>query len=105
MFFLNCFSIIPFFNCKIGYELVGTTHKRKLCQIPFMRRIDDKPVVRFTNNDKYDRREALKKFMDGSYLRHQLDVEKDMEQLENDPMSSRFLVANQRSCGRAMDHV
>ena len=28
-----------------------------------------------------------------------------MEQLENDPMASRLLVANQISDGRAMDHV
>ena len=28
-----------------------------------------------------------------------------MEQLENDPMTSRFLVANQSSYGRAMDYV
>ena len=73
--------------------------------MPFMRRIDEKPVVRFTNYNKYDRREALKKFLDASYLRHQLDVEKDMEQIENDPMTSRFLVANRSSYGRAMDPV
>ena len=70
-----------------------------------MRRIDDKPVVRFTNYNKYDRREALKKCLDASYLRHQLDVKEDMEQLENDPMTSRFLVANQNSYSRAIDHV
>ena len=60
-----------------------------------MRHTDDKTVVRFTNYNKYDRRETLKKFLDASYLRHQLDVEEDMEQLENDPMTSRFLVAHQ----------
>ena len=38
-------------------------------------------------------------------MRHQLDVKEDMEQLENDSMTSRFLVANQSSYGRAMDHV
>ena len=70
-----------------------------------MRRIDNKPVVRFTNYDKYGRREALKKFLDASYLKHQLDVEEDMEQLESDPMTSRFLAANQSSYSRAMDHV
>ena len=45
----------------MAYEVVGIKRKRKLCQIPFMRRIDDKPVVKFTNYDKYDRREVLKK--------------------------------------------
>ena len=84
-------------------EVVSTKRKRKLYQMPFMRHIDNKPVVRFTIYDKYDRREALKKFLDAIYLRHQLDVEKEMEQLENDPMTIRFLVANQSSYGRAMD--
>ena len=73
--------------------------------MPFMSCIDNKPVVRFTNYTNYNRREALKRFLDASYLRHQLDVEEDMEQLENDPMTSRFLVVNQSSYGRAMDHV
>ena len=73
--------------------------------MPFMSRIDNKSVVRFTNYTKYDRRKALKRFLDASCLRHQLDVEEDMEQLENDPMTSRFLVANQSSYSRAVDHV
>ena len=72
--------------------------------MPFMRRIDDKPVFRYTNYHKYDKREALKFFLDTSYLRCQLDVEEDMEHFQNDPMTSRFLVANQSSYGRAMDH-
>ena len=44
------------------HEVVSTKRKRKLYQMRFMRRIDEKPVVRFTNYDKYDRREALKSF-------------------------------------------
>ena len=76
------------------HEVLGNKHKRKLYQMPFMRHIDNKPVLRFTNYKKYDSREALKKFLDASYLRHQLDVEEDMKQLENDPMTNRFLVAN-----------
>ena len=62
-------------------------------------------MVRFTNYNKNNRREAFKKFQDASYLRNQLDVKEDMEHLENDPMTSRFLVANQSSYGKAMDHV
>ena len=38
-------------------------------------------------------------------MRHQLDAKEDTEQLENDPMTSRFLVTNQSSYSRAMDHV
>ena len=89
----------------MAYEVVGTKHKRKLYQMPFMRHIDDKPVVRFTNYDKYSRREALKKFLGDSYLRYHLDIKENMEQFENDLMTSRFLIANQSSFGRAMDHV
>ena len=81
------------------WEVAGTKCKKKHYEMPFIRRIDKKPVARFTNYNKYDRREALKKFLDASYLRHLLDVEEDMEQLENDPMTSRFLVANQSSYG------
>ena len=89
----------------MAYKVGGTKCKKKLYQMPFMRHIDNKPVVRFTNYDNYGRREALKKFLDASYLKHQLDVEEDMEQLESDPMTSRFLAANQSSYSRAMDHV
>ena len=102
---MNCFSIIPFSTAKMAYGVVGTKRKRKLYQMPFMRRIDDKPVLRFTNYDQYNKKETLKKFLGASYLRHQLDVKEDMEQLENDQMTSRLLVANQSSYGRAMDHV
>ena len=56
------------------YEVVGTKRKRKLYWMLFMKCIDDKPVVRFTNYNKYHRREAFKRFLDASYLRHQLDV-------------------------------
>ena len=89
----------------MAYEVVGTKRKRKLYQMPFMRHIDDKPVVRFTNYDKYSGREALKKFLGKSYLRYHLDIKENMEQFENDLMTSRFLIANQSSYGRAMDHV
>ena len=40
--------------------------------------------IRLTNYDKYDRRKALKKFLDASYLRHKIDDEEDMENFEND---------------------
>ena len=39
----------------------------------------------FTNYDKYDRRKALKKFLDARYLGHKIDDEEDMENFENDP--------------------
>ena len=41
------------------YEVVGTKHKRRLYQMPFMKRVDDKLVVRFTNYNKYHRREPF----------------------------------------------
>ena len=59
--------------------------------------------IRFTNYDKYDRRKTLKKFLDGSYLRHKIDDEEDTENFENDPVTSRFVMATQSSYGRMMD--
>ena len=53
--------------------------------------------IRFPNYDKYDRRKALKKFLDPSYLRHQIDDEEDMGNFKNDLVTSRFMVATQSS--------
>ena len=52
----------------MAYEVIGT---RRIKKIPHTRLLDDrKKKNRFTNYDKYDRRKALKKFLDASYLRH-----------------------------------
>ena len=62
-----------------------------------------KKKIRFTNYDRYDRRKALKKFLDGSYLRHKIDDEEDTENFEYDPVTSRFMMVTQSSYGRRMD--
>ena len=54
---------------------------------------------------KYDRRKALKKFLDASYLRHKIDDGEDMENFENDPVTSRFVEAPQSSYRPRMDEA
>ena len=54
----------------MAYEVIGTRRVKKRYQMPHMRLLDDRKKNRFTNYDKYDRRKALKKFLDASYLRH-----------------------------------
>ena len=67
-----------------------------------MWRTDKRPKIRFTNYEKYDRREALETFLDASYFRHALDKEKEMQKLDNDPLTTQFLIAND---SRVMDEA
>ena len=89
---------------KMAFEVIAESGKRKL-QLPFMRRTDKRSKIRFTNYNKYDRREALKTFLDASYFRHALDKEEEIQKLENDPLTTQFLIANDSSYGRAMDEA
>ena len=43
----------------MAHEVVDTKCKKKLYEMPFVGRINDKPVVRFIKYNQYDRREAL----------------------------------------------
>ena len=86
------------------FEVIAGSGKRKL-QLTFIRWTDKRPKVRFTNYDKYDRREALETFLDASYFRHALNKEQDMQKPENDPLTTQFLIANDNSYGRAMDEA
>ena len=88
----------------MAFEVIAGSAKRKL-QLTFIRWTDKRPKVRFTNYDKYDRREALETFLDASYFRHALDKEEEMQKLESDPLTTQFLIANHSSYGRAMDEA
>ena len=77
----------------MAFETIAPTGKRK-SQLPFMRCTDKGPKIRFTNCDKYDRRETLETFLDASYFRHALDKEEEIQKLENDPLTTQFLIAN-----------
>ena len=88
----------------MAFEVIAGSGKRKL-QLPFMRLTDKRPKIKFTNYDKYDRREALETVLDDSYFRHALDKEEEMQKLKNDPVTTQFLIANDSSYGRTMDET
>ena len=79
----------PFLFLKMAYEVIGAKRKYKYYKLPFLTSNDD-PVkkIKFTNYDRYDRREAL---------------DEDMEAIENDPLLRIFFVAGQSSYGRMMN--
>ena len=60
--------------------------------------------IRFTNYDKYDRRKDHKKFLDASYLKHKVDDE-DMKNIENDHVTSRFMMMTQSFYGHMIDEA
>ena len=43
--------------------------------------------------------------MDASYFRHALDKEEEIQKLENDPLTTQFLIANDNYYGRTMDEA
>ena len=88
----------------MAFEVIAGSGKRKL-QLTFIRWTDKRPKVRFTNYDKYDRREALETFLDASYFRHALDKEEEVQKLKNDPLITQFLIANDSSYSRTMDEA
>ena len=73
----------------MAFQVIVGSGKGKL-QLPFMRRTDKKS----SNYDKYDRTEALETFLNASYFRHALDKEEEIQKLENDPLTTQFLIAN-----------
>ena len=102
--YISRFPFPLFLIDKMAFEVIARSGKRKL-QLPFMRRTVKRSKIRFTNYDKYDRREALETFLDASYFRHALDKEEEMQKLESDPLTTQFLIANHSSYGRAMDEA
>ena len=88
----------------MAFEVVAGSGQRKLL-LPFMRRTDKRPKIRFTNYDKYHRRETLETFLDASYFRHELDKEEEMQKLESNPLTTQFLITNESSYGRTMDEA
>ena len=104
VFYISRFPLPLFLIDKIAVELIAGSSKRKL-QLPFMRWTDKRLKIRFTNYDKYDRRETFETFLDASYFRHVPDKEDEMQKLENDPLTTQFLIANDSSYGRVMDEA
>ena len=91
---------------KMAYEEIGTRHGKKCYHMPHMRLLDDdRKKIRITNYGKYDRRKAHKKFVDASYLRHKIDDEEDMKNIENDLVTSRFMMMMQSCYGQMIDEA
>ena len=87
----------------MAYEVTGSKRIIKRYKLPLLN-TDDSHVrkIRFTNYDKHDRREALKKFLDVSFVRHKLETDEELELIENDPTMKNFLTANHSSCGNML---
>ena len=84
----------------MAYEVIGSKRKINCYKLPFLN-TDNSHVrkISFTNYDRYDRREALKKFLDVSFVRHKLEAGEELELVENDPTMKNFLTANHSSYG------
>ena len=77
------------------YEVIGSKRKIKSYKLPFLNNDHSRiRKIRFMNYDKYDRREALKKFLDVSFVRHKLEADEELDLIENDPTRKNFLTAN-----------
>ena len=87
----------------MAYEVIGSKPKIKRYKLPLLN-TDDSHVrkIRFTNYDKHDRREALKKFLDVSFIRYKLEADEELELIENDPTMKHFLMANHSSYGNML---
>ena len=60
----------------MDYEVIGAKRKYKYYKLSFLTTNDDHvKKIKFTNYDRYDRREALKKILDASYVRYKLDAD------------------------------
>ena len=99
----NDFSLASPLLFKMAYEVIGSKCKIKRCKLPLLN-TDDSHVrkIRFANHDKHDRREALKKFPDVSFVRHNLEADKELELIESNPTVENFLTANHSSYGNML---
>ena len=80
--------------------MIGAKRKYKYYKLPFLTSNDDHvKKIKFTNYDRYDRRDALKNFLDSIYVRYKLDVDEDMESIESHPTLRNIFVAGQSSYG------
>ena len=87
----------------MAYEVIGSKRKIKRYKLPFLN-TEDSHVrkIRFMNYDKHDRSEALKKFLDVSFVRHKLEADEELELIENNTTMKNFLTANHSSYGNML---
>ena len=70
-----------------------------------MRQTNTKHKYRFPNYDQYDRREALKTFLQPSFFLNGNDEEDYVEEMLENPTVAIFAIANHSAYGTAMDHA
>ena len=84
----------------MAYEVFGGKRKIKRYKLHFLNSDNDHvKKIRFTNYDKYDRRDALKRFLNMSYVIHLVETDEELELTENNPTMKNFLTANHSSYG------
>ena len=84
----------------MAYEVFGGKRKIKRYKLHFLNSDNDHvKKIRFKNYDKYDRRDALKRFLNMSYVRHLVETDEELELTENNPTMKNFLTANHSSYG------
>ena len=66
---------------------------------------DRKRKYRFPNYDQYDRREALKTFLQPSFFLNGNDEEEYVQDMLENPTIAKFAIANHSAYGTAMDHA
>ena len=102
-FVYNDFSLVSPSLFKMAYEVIDSKRKIKRYKLSLLN-TDDSHVrkVRFTNYDKHDRREALKKFLHVSFVGNKLEADEELELIENDLTMKNFLTANHSSYGNML---
>ena len=87
----------------MAYKVTGSKHKIKRYKLPFLNSDDDHvKKIRFTNYDKYDRREALKRFLNMNY-RDKVEADEELELIENNPTMKNFLTTKHISYGNMIN--
>ena len=88
----------------MAYEVIGAKCKYKYYKLSFLTSNNELvKKIKFTNYNRYGRREALKKILYANYVRYKLDADEDMESIESDPTLRNVFVAEQSSYGRMMN--
>ena len=88
----------------MAFEIVDSGEKEKW-QLSFMRQTSRKRKYSFPNYDHYDRREALKTFLQPSFFLNGNDEEEYVRDMLENPTIAKFATANHSAYGTAMDHA
>ena len=88
----------------MAFEVVERGEDEKY-QLPFMRQTSRKRKYRFPNYDRYDRMKALKMFLDPSLLISETGEQEYPQNLQDNPRTTKFVIANHSAYRKVMDHA